>query len=238
MARLIRDITKALQAALANPISTPTLPKELNVALEAYGNKPDELEEEDRQALHKELLDICKKQVGTPKQHNAGDAAPSNDKLSTFIRVLLVLNAKIRRQEKLQDWYNLIVQPVLDGVGHTRDEISLSTELLLRMLIYDEDDDNRVANAKTSKHFLARTLEAYMRRTRLQDAEDEKMGDEDAFVARQLGDALVQFGQKMPKVRVMSWPISMTCTDLHRFSWRHWTRLSWLRTQECKLLAS
>jgi len=206
MARLIRDITKALQVAIANPTSTATLPKELNVALDAYTNKPDELEEEDRQTLHKELLGLHKNHIGTHKQHNGDDATPNNDKLSTFIRVLLVLSTKIRRQEKLQDWYNMIVQPVLDGVGHTRDEISLSTELLLCMLVYDEDtDDKESPNFTASKHFLGRTLEAYMRRTRLQDVEDEKLSDEDDFVARQLGDALVEFGQKMPKVCVMSW---------------------------------
>lgn len=218
MARLVRDITKALQPALANPTSTAKLPKELDVALEAYNNKPDELEDEDRQTLHRELLAAYRKYVSTNKQHSDDNAAPNNDKLSTFIRVLLVLNSKIRRQEKLQDWYNMIVQPVLDGVGHTRDEISLSTELLLRMLIYDEEDENTEANAKTSKHFLTRTLEAYMRRTRLQDADDEKLGDEDAFVARQLGDALVEFGQKMPRVCVMSWSTSRTCADLPRSS--------------------
>jgi len=206
MARLIRDITKALQAALTSPSSTPSLPKELNAALEAYINKPDELEEEDRQTLHKELLEIYKRHIGTRKQHDADDVTPSNDKLSTFIRALLVLNSKTRRQEKLQDWYNLIVQPILDGVGYKRDEISLSTELLLAMLVYDEEiDDKASRNATASKHFLSRTLEAYMRRTRLQDAEDDRVGDEDAFVARQLGDALVEFGQKMPKVCVMSW---------------------------------
>jgi len=206
MARLIRDITKALQAALASSSSTPGLSKELNVALEAYINKPDELEEEDRQTLHKELLEVYKKHIGVQKQHSGGGTTPDNNKLSTFIRALLVLNSRTCRQEKLQDWYNLIVQPVLDGVGYRREEISLSTELLLLMLVYDEDTyDKKSPNATASKHFLSRTLEAYMRRTRLQDAEDDKVGDEDAFVARQLGDALVEFGQKMPKVRLMSW---------------------------------
>jgi len=198
--RSLKDLVKVLSTTLASPIQNPELSKDLQDKLEAF-RKHDDADEDDGAQLQKELIEVHKKYFGKVRRPSAQDFVVDDENLSAFIKVIQVLRPKLRGQAKLQDWYKLVIQPILDGVGSTRAEAKAAKELLLDILDHEGGaGDDESERAKTAVHFTNRLIEAYMRRTRIPDADDEELDGEDDVVAQQLEDVLVTYGEKKPKV--------------------------------------
>lgn len=196
----MKDLVKVLNTTFASPIQTPDLSKDLLDKLEAF-KKHDDANEDDGGQLQKELIDIHKKYFGKVRRPSAQDFVVDDENLAAFINVIQVLRPKLKGQAKLQDWYKLIIQPILDGVGSTRAEAKAAKELLLDILDHEgEGGEEESERAKTAVHFTNRLIEAYMRRTRIPDVDDEELNGEDDLVAQQLEDVLVTYGEKKPKV--------------------------------------
>lgn len=197
--RSLKDLTKVLNTTFASPLPSPELPKDLLDKLEAV-KKHDDADEDDGAQLQKELLEIHKRYFGKMRRSSALDASIDDERLAVFISVLQVLRPKLRGQAKLQEWYKLVIQPILDGVGSTRAEAKASKKLLLDILEYEGSGDGESERTKTAVHFTNRLIEAYMRRTRIPDLDDEALDGEDDLVAQQLEDVLITYGEKKPKV--------------------------------------
>jgi len=198
--RPLKDLVKTLNATLISAVPNPELPKNLLDKLEAF-KRHDDATEDDGGQLHKELVEIHKKYFGKVRRLSAQDSLAEDEKLAAFIKVIQILRPKLKGQAKLQDWYKLVIQPILDGVGSTRAEAKAAKELLLDILDHEGDEgDDESERAKTAVHFTNRLIEAYMRRTRIPDADDEELDGEDDVVAQQFEDVLVTYGEKKPKV--------------------------------------
>jgi len=198
--RSLKDLIKALNTTFASSVPDPELSKDILNKLEAF-KKHDDADEDDGGQLQKELIDTHKKYFGKVRRLSGQDPLADDEKLAAFIKVIQILRPKLKGQAKLQDWYKLIIQPILDGVGSTRAEAKAAKELLLDILDHDGGEgDDESERAKTAVHFINRLIEAYMRRTRIPDADDEELDGEDDVVAQQLEDVLVTYGEKKPKV--------------------------------------
>jgi hypothetical protein len=147
------------------------------------------LDESDTQRLHEDLLSVHNKYVAT-----------SPDKLTAFVHVLRLLQPAIRGEKRLEDWWLLVIRPVVDAIGHKRDTIDDAREFLLGILVFDAEDDKSGDNALISAKFLGRVMEAYMARSKVAILANEDISPEDEFIAQELESILVTFGKKKPLV--------------------------------------
>lgn len=200
MAASLKDVSKALHGTFGKkPTTASELPPELREILESFVGKHPILDEEDAEQLQKDLVDIYKKHVSRGnKQKKEEHDEPSN--LERFIHVLKILRPLVAVGKMLQECYKLVIAPVLNAAGHTRMEINLATELTLDILVYNAEGDGSGERAKSSKYLTNKLLDAYIERTRPNDKDGETNSAEDDFVASQLENMLVAFGQKRPKV--------------------------------------
>jgi hypothetical protein len=126
--------------------------------------------------------------------------ATSPDKLGAFVHLLRLLQPGIRGEKRLEDWWLLVIRPVVDAIGHKRHTIEDAREFLLGILLFDAEDDKSGASASLSAKFTNRVMEAYMARSKIPTMESEEISPEDEFIAQELEGILVAFGKKKPLV--------------------------------------
>lgn len=165
------------------------MPDELQQTIEAFLERNQRLDDSDSQRLHEDLLSLHNKYVAT-----------SPDKLSAFVHLLRLLQPTIRGEKRLEDWWLLVIRPVVDAIGHKRDTIDDAREFLLGILLFDAEDDKSGDSAFLSAKFLGRVMEAYMARSKVPTLESEEISPEDEFIAQELESILVTFGKKKPLV--------------------------------------
>lgn len=188
--RTLRDTIKSLQTTFAaDAHALHPLPDELQQTIEAFLERNHKVDENDSQKLHEELLAIHNKHVAT-----------SPDKLGAFVHVLRLLQPALRGEKRLEDWWLLVVRPVIDSIGHKRDTIEDAREFLLRILLFDAEEDKSGMSAQLSAKFVNRLMEAYMARSRLPTLASEEISPENEFIAQEIESLLVAFGKKKPLV--------------------------------------
>lgn len=184
---------KSLQNAFAGDSqSLHPLPDELQQTIEAFLERNTKLDDSDSQRLHEDLLSVHNKYVAT-----------SPDKLGAFVHVLRLLQPAIRGEKRLEDWWLLVIRPVVDAIGHNRETSQDAREFLLGILLFDADDDKTGDSASLSAKFLGRVMEAYMARSKVPTSEQEEISPEDEFIAQELESILVAFGKKKPLVSIL-----------------------------------
>lgn len=177
--------------SLPTLIEASELPPEVHESIDAYLAKHDDSDDHDEQRLQEELIALYKTYVSKDK-----------DKFSGFLLVLQALRSGLGGQSHFQYWWKTLLQPIVDGVGQTRLNIQTATTLILHVLDYDDEGGAQDEEAvKLSTHFAKVLLDAYLKRTRLVDLEDEAANHENDFVASQLCEILTCYGRKKPKVR-------------------------------------
>lgn len=128
--------------------------------------------------------------------------------------MLRLLQPAIRGEKRLEDWWLLVIRPVVDAIGHTRACIEDAREFLLGVLLFDGDGDKSGNDAALSSKFLGRVMEAYMGRSKVPTSGSEEISPEDEFIAQELESILVSFGKKMPLVsRASICDIFSQCID-------------------------
>ncbi|KIW00443.1 uncharacterized protein PV09_07971 [Verruconis gallopava] len=184
----LKETVKALHAAFAGDAHTLTpLPDELHHTIEAFLERNPHPDDGEAQRLHDELLSLHNKYI-----------AATPDKLGPFVHVLRLLQPAIRGEKRLEDWWLLVIRPVVDAIGHRRDTVDDAREFLLGVLLFDPDDDPNGEHAALSAKFVSRVLEAYMGRCKVPTLESDEILPEDEFVAQELEGILVAFGRKRP----------------------------------------
>lgn len=126
-------------------------------------------------------------------------------KLGPFLQLLRLLRTIIRSQKHVQQWWDQVIAPIVDGVGHKRVEFDQASGYLLDILDNGLGQGTEEDRAKTSAHFANLLLKAYLKRTRIHDVTSEGRAAEDQFIARQLEGVLVTYGCKKPKVSHSDW---------------------------------
>jgi hypothetical protein len=105
----------------------------------------------------------------------------------------------IRGEQRLDTWWNLLIRPTIDSCGPRRDSIEEAREFLLRVLVFDAEEDTTGEMAAVSATFTRKLLECYLVRTKIPSG-DDVVSPEDEFIAQELEGILVAFGRKKPKV--------------------------------------
>ncbi|KAH7063342.1 Hamartin protein-domain-containing protein [Macrophomina phaseolina] len=189
----VKDAIKALDSAFAGPTVAYPLPEDLQQTIEAFLEKHSDVDDQDSQRLHEELLQ-------TYNNHVQDEPV----KRSAFLSVLRQLRPAIRGDARLSQWWNLAIRPVVDGIGHKRDEIEDAREFVLGVLTFESGGDNDAEQAQAAASYTQKLLECYLRRTRIPTAEDDVITPEDEYVARELESLLVLYGRRKPKELLLS----------------------------------
>jgi len=190
--RSSKDTFKALNNTFSAPtIPLTPLPDELLRILEAFVERHHDIEDNDSQRLHDELLTIYQRHV-----------AVNPDKHDAFVSVLRQLRPAIKGESRLNEWWNLVIRPTIDAIGHKRDSIEEAREFLLGILVFDTEEDKTGEKARLCATFTKKLLDAYLWRTRVPTADTDTVSVEDEFIAHELEMVLVAFGRKKPKVRI------------------------------------
>lgn len=128
----------------------------------------------------------------------------SPDKHDAFVSVLRQLRPAITAESRLNEWWDLVIRPTIDAIGHRRDAIEDARGFLLGVMVFDAEDDKSGASARLSASFTQKLLDAYLWRTRVSTEDGNLASPEDEFVAHELETVLVAYGRKKPKVNVAS----------------------------------
>lgn len=188
----VKDAVKALESAFAGPTVAYPLPDELQQTIESFAEKHSDIDTQDSQRLHEELL-------ATYNNHVQDEPV----KRSAFLSVLRQLRPVIRGDARLSQWWTLVIRPVVDGLGHKREEIEDAREFVLGVLAYEAGGENEAEQAQAAASYMRKLLECYLRRTRIPTGEDDVITPEDEYVARELESLLVIYGRRKPKVETV-----------------------------------
>ena len=132
--------------------------------------------------------------------------AQDDDRLGIFLLALKGLRPAIRQREYLEEWWKLVIKPVLDGIGHTRVAIKHASALLLDILDFDADTtdgETKKVEARISSYFGGQLLDCYIKRNYVTIIQDETLSSEDQFITAQISEVLLGYGRRKPKVRIV-----------------------------------
>ncbi|KKY23754.1 putative tuberous sclerosis 1 [Diplodia seriata] len=184
----LKDAVKALEFAFAGPTVAYPLPDELQRTIETFLDKHHDIDDQDSQRLHDELLQ-------TYNNHVQDEPV----KRSAFLSVLRQVRPAIRGDARLSQWWNLVLKPVIDGVGHKRNESEDAREFVLGVLAYEAGGDHDAEQAQAAASYMQKLLDCYLKHTRMPTAESDMITPEDEYGAREIESLLVMYGRRKPK---------------------------------------
>lgn len=184
----MRDTLKALATAFAAPAVPYPLPDELCQTIASFLEKYHDIDDADSQRFHDDLLPLYHKHV-----------QPNPPKQDAFLTVLRAVKPALTGETRLGEWWDLVLQPTMDSIGHKRHQVQDAKELLQSFLLYDEDSDRQDEHARVSNFFLRKTLDMYLARTKLPSGSDHVISHEDDYVSSEIESVLIEFGRKQPK---------------------------------------
>lgn len=187
--RSLKDTIKALKSAFAAPHLPNPISAELSQELELFVTKHETIDEHDSQRLHDGLLEIY-------RDHVEGDTA----KVAPFVGILLQLRPVIKGTQRLLEWWDVAIRPIVETVGHTRRTVDQAAQFVQSILDYDVDEDHLADRTYLSSILSAAILQRYTHRTSLPAL--NPASSENEFVISTLATLLVNFGRKKPKVIV------------------------------------
>lgn len=197
------DLLKTLATLFANPIALPItnqssaskdncLLQNVHDSIAGFLELHPKLSDAESQNLQEELLKIWESSVAQDKT-----------KLGAFLQTLRLLKRALVGQTRVQQWWETVVAPVLDGVGHKHVEIDHAKGFILDVLENGAGEEAEADRVTTSAFFADTLLAAYLRRTAIPDSGSEGRVAEDQFVGKQLEAVLVSYGSQKPKVRIL-----------------------------------
>lgn len=189
----MRDTIKLLNSTFSAATTTYPLPDEIHQTIEAFLERHNDIDEHDSQRLHEDLLSLYMRHV---------DGHP--EKRGSFLSALRFLRPALTGEARVDEWWDLVIKPTIDAVGHKRHEIEDAQEFLQGLLVFDADEDKTGDRARLSKHFSKKVLDIYLSRTKVPSAAEDSVSTEDEYVSHQLESILVAFGRRKPKVQYFS----------------------------------
>lgn len=117
-----------------------------------------------------------------------------------FLQLLQLLRPCIQGQDRLEELWVKVIEPIVNGTGYKRIEIQRASDFLISLLDYDAERDDHQEHARTSSHFIDIVLSAWLKRTRVPSPEQESHTVEDQHIARQLENVLIGFGKGKAQV--------------------------------------
>ncbi|KAJ4352328.1 uncharacterized protein N0V89_007676 [Didymosphaeria variabile] len=186
----MRETLKALNTTFAAPAAPYPLPEELRDTIARFLEKYDDIDDTDSQRFHDDLLPLYNKHV-----------ANNPENLGPFLSVLRAVRPALTGEARLGEWWDLVLKPTIDSVGHKKHELEEAKELLLSFLVYEvhDDKDKDKECARLSDLFLRKTLDVYLARTKVPSETEDIISPEDDYISNEVESVLVAFGRKQPK---------------------------------------
>lgn len=179
----LKDVIKAVLSTISST-SLP-LPADLLDIIQSYLDKHTPFDDSESQKLHEELLTIYQNEVSdTPKRY------------AVFLAILRQLRPGIGGYKRLLQWWDVLVVPVLE---HLSEEKGLAAEIkgiLVEILVYEEDDDNKEDAEKTAAVLSSRLMEMWLKKSAI-----STLNASARFLQQQIQHVLIEFGRRRPKVR-------------------------------------
>ena len=188
----MRESIKALNATFSAATVPYPLPDELRATIESFLERYDSIDDHDSQRFHEDLHALYLRHV-----------AGSSEKQGAFLSALRLLRPAITGETRLTAWWDLVLKPTIDGIGHKRHEIEDAREIVQSILVYDVETDQDGERARLSNVFIKKVLDAYLAKTNVPSSADDTLSPENEFLSHELEAVLVAFGRKMPKVRLL-----------------------------------
>ena len=185
----MKEAIKALDNTFGAPDVPYPLPDELCATLQSFLDRYDNIDDHDSQRFHEDLHALY-------QRHVAEDAA----KHGAFLSALRLVRPALIGEARLTTWWNQVLKPTIDGIGHKRHEIEDAREIVQSILVYDAEEDHNGDRARLSSLFTKKILDAYLVRTDVSSSAENAVSPENEFIANELESVLVTFGRKMPKV--------------------------------------
>jgi hypothetical protein len=185
----MKDTIKALNTTFAATTVPYPLPDELHATIQTFLERYDDIDDHDSQRFHEDLHALYLRHV-----------AGNSEKKSAFLLALRMLQPAITGEMRLTVWWDLVLKPTIDGIGHKRHDIEHAREFVQSILVYDTELDQDGELARLSNLFTKKILDAYVARTRVPTSAEHAVAPEDEFVSHELESVLVSFGRKRPKV--------------------------------------
>ena len=189
----MRETLKVLATTFAAPAVPYPLPDELCQTIASFLEKYHDIDDADSQRFQDDLL---------PLYHKHVHANPA--KQDAFLAVLRAVKPALTGEARLCEWWDLVLKPTMDSIGHKRHQVQDAKELLQSFLLYDEDSERQEEHARVSSVFLRKTLDMYLARTKLPSGVDHVVSSEDDYVSSEIGSVLIEFGRKQPKLLLLA----------------------------------
>ncbi|KAF2121563.1 Hamartin protein-domain-containing protein [Lophiotrema nucula] len=193
MAGSMRDTIKVLTTTFSAATTPYPLPAELQHTIQAFLDRYDHIEGHDSQRFHEELLSLYMRHVaGSPEKHGP------------FLSALRICRPALTGEARLNEWWELVLKPTIEGVGHKRHELEDAREFLLSILIFDKEGEREGELAHLSGAFTKKILDSYLARTRIPSSAEDVVSPENEAISHELESILVAFGRKKPKLLLLT----------------------------------
>ncbi|KAF9694616.1 hypothetical protein EKO04_007429 [Ascochyta lentis] len=185
----MKETIKALDNTFgASDVPYP-LPDELCATIQSFLDRYDNIDDHDSQRFHEDLHVLYQRHV-----------AENRAKHGAFVSALRLVRPALIGEARLTTWWNLVLKPTIDGIGHKRHEIEDARAIVQSILVYDAEEDQNGDRARLSSLFTRKILDAYLVRTNVSSSAENAVSPENEFIANELESVLVTFGRKMPKL--------------------------------------
>lgn len=183
--RSLKDLSKSIAASAAN-LALP-LPSDLSQVINAYLDKHAVYDDGDSQRLQEELLTIYQVSI-----------LDHPTRLAPFVAILRNLKPNIRGSGRLLQWWDRLSGPIIINLGVEKGLAFETRDILLGILIYDEEEEEHLKDAKASSAAVAENLmSTWLAKSKL--ALDE-LNEHARFVESQIQLILLAFGKRRPTV--------------------------------------
>ncbi|KAF2682152.1 hypothetical protein K458DRAFT_391182 [Lentithecium fluviatile CBS 122367] len=184
----MREAIKLVTSTFAAPTVAIPLPDELHETIDGFLKRYHDIDDHDSQRFHEDLLSLYMRHVAG----NPGKNAP-------FLHTLRLVRPALKGGSRWSEWWDLVLKPTIDSVGHKRKEVEEAKELLLSILLFEADEDRDGELARLSAAFLKKTLDLYLTRTKIPSSAEDVVSQEDDYVSREVESVLVAYGRRKPK---------------------------------------
>jgi hypothetical protein len=185
----MKETLRALNTTFAAAEVPLPLPDELYAAIESFLERYEDIEDPDSQRFHEDLHALYLRHVAEdPSKHGA------------FLSALRLVRPALTGEARLTVWWNLVLMPTINAIGHKRHAIDDAREIVQSILVYDTDEDHDGERARLTNIFTHKLLDAYLARTDVPSSAGNVVSPENEALSHELEQVLVSFGRKMPKV--------------------------------------
>src|SRR6202044_981019 len=136
--------------------------------------------------LHDELLNIYQK-----------DVKNNPNRYTIFVAILRHLRPAITGSARVMQWWETLMVPLLDHLAEEKGLIFEYRGILLDILIYDTDGEEKSYDANASALLSEKLLELWLKNSAIAYSD---VGPVAQYIEEQIKLVLIEFGKKKPKV--------------------------------------